>query len=59
VKCSRRLVAGALSNGQDGILILDADTGQVIDANPFMKDLLGYSLEEFLGKKLWEVGPFR
>ena len=23
---------------QDGILILDADTGQVVDANPFMKD---------------------
>ena len=44
---------------QDGILILDADTGQVVDANPFMKDLLGYSQEEFLGKKLWEIGPFK
>jgi two-component system cell cycle sensor histidine kinase/response regulator CckA len=44
---------------QDGILILDADTGQVMDANPFMKDLLGYSQEEFLGKKLWEIGPFK
>ena len=44
---------------QDGILILDAGTGQVVDANPFMKDLLGYSLEEFLGKKLWEIGPFK
>src|SRR5436190_1503761 len=42
---------------QDGILILDAQTGQVVDANPFMQVLLGYSLEEFLGKKLWEVGP--
>ena len=44
---------------QDGILILDADTGQVVDANPFMKELLGYSLAEFVGKKLWEIGPFR
>jgi PAS domain S-box-containing protein len=43
----------------DGILILDADTGQVVDANPFMKDLLGYSQEEFLGRKLWEIGPFK
>jgi PAS domain S-box-containing protein len=43
---------------QDGILILDADTAQVVDANPFMKHLLGYSQEEFLGKKLWEIGPF-
>jgi PAS domain S-box-containing protein len=44
---------------QDGILILDADSGQVVDANPFMKDLLGYSQEEFLGLKLWEIGPFK
>jgi len=44
---------------QDGILILNADTAQVVDANPFMKDLLGYSQEEFLGKKLWEIGPFK
>ena len=44
---------------QDGILILAADTGQVVDANPFMKDLLGYSQEEFLGRKLWEIGPFK
>jgi PAS domain S-box-containing protein len=44
---------------QDGILILDAGSGQVVDANPFMKDLLGYSQEEFLGKKLWEIGPFK
>jgi PAS domain S-box-containing protein len=44
---------------QDGILILDAGTGQVVDANPFMKDLLGYSQEEFLGRKLWEIGPFK
>ncbi len=44
---------------QDGILILDAKTGQVVDANPFMKDLLGYSQEEFVGRKLWEIGPFK
>ena len=44
---------------QDGILILDADTAQVVDANPFMKALLGYSQEEFLGRKLWDIGPFK
>jgi len=44
---------------QDGILILDADTGQVVDANPFLKELLGYSQEEFVGRKLWEIGPFK
>jgi PAS domain S-box-containing protein len=44
---------------KDGILILDADTGKVIDANPFMTDLLGYSHDEFLDKELWEIGLFR
>src|SRR6476646_5504925 len=36
---------------KDGILLLDADTGQIIDVNPFLIKLLGYSHEEFLGKK--------
>ena len=43
---------------KDGILILDAHTGKVIDANPFMTTLLGFSHDEFLGKELWEIGLF-
>jgi PAS domain S-box-containing protein len=44
---------------KDGILLLDADTGRITDANPYLQDLLGYSHAELLGKKLWEIGPFR
>jgi PAS domain S-box-containing protein len=44
---------------QDGILIVDADTGQIDDVNPFLMDLVGYSREEYLGKKLWEIGAFK
>ena len=44
---------------KDGILILDAHTGKVIDANPFMTTLLGFSHDEFLDKELWEIGLFR
>ncbi|NWF54306.1 MAG: sigma 54-interacting transcriptional regulator [Syntrophaceae bacterium] len=44
---------------QDGILILDAETGQISDVNPFLVEMLGYSHEEFLGKKLWEIGAFK
>ena len=44
---------------QDGILIVDAETGQIDDVNPFLMDLVGYSREEYLGKKLWEVGGFK
>jgi PAS domain S-box-containing protein len=41
---------------QDGILILNAETGQIDDANPYLTDMLGYSHAELLGKKLWEIG---
>jgi PAS domain S-box-containing protein len=44
---------------QDGILILDADTGCITDVNPFLIKLLGYSYAEFLGKQLWEIGPVK
>jgi diguanylate cyclase (GGDEF)-like protein/PAS domain S-box-containing protein len=43
---------------RDGILLLNAVTGQIEDANPYLVDMLGYSHAEFLGKKLWEVGTF-
>jgi PAS domain S-box-containing protein len=51
----RRLFEAA----QDGILILDAGTGQITDVNPFLTDLLGYSHVELVGKTLWEIGPFK
>jgi PAS domain S-box-containing protein len=51
----RRLFESA----KDGILILDADTGQVVDANPFLISLLGYTHADLLGKALWDLGPFK
>jgi PAS domain S-box-containing protein len=44
---------------QDGILILNAETGEIDDVNPYMIDMLHYSREELLGMKLWEVSPFK
>ena len=44
---------------QDGILILNAETGQIDDVNPYMIDMLHYSRDEFVGMKLWEVSPFK
>jgi diguanylate cyclase (GGDEF)-like protein/PAS domain S-box-containing protein len=43
---------------QDGILLLNADTAQIEDVNPYLIKMLGYSHEEFLGKKIWEMGSF-
>jgi PAS domain S-box-containing protein len=51
----RRLFEAA----QDGILIIDADTGRIVDANPYLSDLLCYSHDEFIGKALWHFGPFK
>lgn len=51
----RRLFEAA----RDGILLLDAHSGQIVDVNPFMIELLGYTREQYLGKKLWEIGPFK
>lgn len=43
---------------KDGILILDADTGEIVDSNPFLENLLGFAHEEMVGRALWELGPF-
>ena len=43
---------------QDGILLLDARTGRIIDVNPFLLEMLGYSSQEMVGRRLWEIGAF-
>ena len=48
----RRLFESA----KDGILILDAETGMIVDVNPFLIELLGISRKAFLDKKIWELG---
>ena len=51
----RRLFEAA----QDGILILDADTGRINDVNPFLIKLLGFSRDEMAGKTVGELSPFK
>jgi PAS domain S-box-containing protein len=48
----RRLFEAA----HDGVLILDAVSRKITDANPFMSHLLGYRRDELLGRELWEIG---
>ena len=49
----RRLFEAA----KDGILIADANTGEITDTNPFLERLSGYRREELVGKRLWEIAP--
>jgi PAS domain S-box-containing protein len=44
---------------KDGILLIDPLTEKVIDANPFLLDMIGYSLDDVIGKKLWEIGAIK
>ncbi len=48
----RRLFEAA----QDGIILLDEATGMITEVNPFLINMLGYFHQEFLGKKIWEIG---
>ena len=51
----RRLFESA----KDGILIVDAESGQIMNVNPFLVELLGYSEKEIIGKTIWEIGTFK
>ena len=51
----RRLFESA----KDGILILNFDTGKIIDVNPFLVGMLGYSYEQFIEKSIWEIGSLK
>jgi PAS domain S-box-containing protein len=48
----RRLFEAA----HDGILLLDPGTRKIIDANPFMTQMLGYHHDQLVGKELFEIG---
>ena len=50
----RRLFETAL----DGLLVLEAESGRVVDANPCLMELLGRPGAWFLGKPLWDIGLF-
>jgi len=48
----RRLFEAA----HDGILVVDPRTRKIIDANPFMTQMLGYPHNQLVGKELFEIG---
>ena len=50
----RRLFEAA----QDGILILDFETGMIQAVNPYLAQLLGLPRKDLLGKRLFELGFF-
>jgi len=59
LKASESRYRRLFETAKDGILLLDAATGRITDANPFLQGLLGYTHDELLGKRLWEIGLFK
>ena len=46
-------------SAKEGILILNFETGKILDVNPFLIGILGYSKEEFIERTIWEIGFFK
>lgn len=59
VKVSEVRYRRLFESAKDGILILDAETAHITDANPFIAELLGYSHADLIGKELWQIGLFK
>jgi two-component system CheB/CheR fusion protein len=51
----RRLFEAA----KDGIVIADADTGEILDSNPFITKVFGFPRSRLIGQKYWESDLFR
>ncbi|MGA7616503.1 MAG: PAS domain S-box protein [Thermoanaerobaculia bacterium] len=48
----RRLFEAA----RDGVLIVDYESGMIVDVNPYLVQLMGFTRDDFLQKKLWDLG---
>ena len=56
---SERRYRRLFETAKDGILLLNAETGQIEDVNPFITELLGYTADEILDKSIWDIGFLR
>jgi two-component system CheB/CheR fusion protein len=55
----RELFEQSFNSTTEGILLLDANTGEITGINPFLAELLGVHAEQVTGKRLWDVRPLR
>ncbi len=44
---------------KEGILILDGESGEIMDCNGRLQEMFGHSHDELLGKKPWEIAPLK
>ena len=46
-----------IERANDAILAIDIDTAEILEANPKTEEMTGYSVEELVGKKVWDLHP--
>lgn len=59
IKASEIKFRMLFETAQDGILLVDAETGVITDVNPYLLLMLSYPREEVVGKLLWELSPLK
>jgi len=59
LKASELRYRRLFETAQDGILILDGNTGKIIDVNPFLLHLLDYPFQSIIGRRLWDIRQFK
>jgi len=58
-KVSEARYRGLFEASREAILIIDASTGQIVEATPSIENFLGYSRTEFIGKEFWKIALFK
>jgi diguanylate cyclase (GGDEF)-like protein/PAS domain S-box-containing protein len=58
LRCAEEQWRRLFEDAHHGILVMDADTGLVRDANPHFLAMLGYSQDDVIGKNLFDLDCF-
>jgi len=59
IKISETRYRRLFETAREGILILDAETGEVIEINPFLVEMLGIPADKFVGQKILELDALK
>lgn len=59
LKDSEERFRRVFETAKDGLLLIDKQTGNIVNVNPAIIKLLGYSRGELIGKKLQDVGVLK